>query len=100
MYLLANQLVDKLQSKEEAQDALRDIERFLEGAPSTLNSGTDILTIEYEAVITPQLQVGTNKSVSYYVKQIIQYVSRSTVEVSLPCGKYCPLRFKNNSVVG
>lgn len=59
-YLLANQLVDKLQSKEEAQDALRDIERFLEGAPSTLNSGTDVLTMEYEAVITPQLQVGTN----------------------------------------
>lgn len=58
-YLLANQLVDKLQSKEEAQAALRDIERFLEGAPSTLNSGTDVLAMEYEAVITPQLQVGT-----------------------------------------
>lgn len=58
-YLLANQLVDKLQSKEEAQAALRDIESFLEGAPPTLNSGTDVLAMEYEAVITPQLQVGT-----------------------------------------
>lgn len=57
-YLLANQLVDKFQSKEGAQAALRDIERFLEGAPSMLSSGPDILTMEYEAVITPQLQVG------------------------------------------
>uniref|UniRef100_A0A8C8DZ24 MCF.2 cell line derived transforming sequence a n=1 Tax=Oryzias sinensis TaxID=183150 RepID=A0A8C8DZ24_9TELE len=56
-YMLANQLVDKSQSKEGAQAALRDIERFLEGAPPNLNSGPDILTIEYEAVLTPQLQV-------------------------------------------
>lgn len=66
-YLLANQLVDKLQSKEEAQAALREIERFLEGAPSMLNSGTDVLAMEYEAVITPQLQVGTSSSVSHRV---------------------------------
>lgn len=59
--------MDKLQSKEEAQAALRDIERFLEGAPSTLNSGTDVLAMEYEAVITPQLQVGKNNSVSLWV---------------------------------
>uniref|UniRef100_A0A8C3AU38 MCF.2 cell line derived transforming sequence n=1 Tax=Cyclopterus lumpus TaxID=8103 RepID=A0A8C3AU38_CYCLU len=56
-YLLANQLVEKYQSKEGAQAALRDIERFLEGAPSMLSSGPDILAMEYEAVITPQLQV-------------------------------------------
>uniref|UniRef100_A0A3B5A0C5 MCF.2 cell line derived transforming sequence n=1 Tax=Stegastes partitus TaxID=144197 RepID=A0A3B5A0C5_9TELE len=56
-YLLANQLVDKFQSKEGAQAALRDIEKFLEGAPSMLSSGIDILAIEYEAVITPQLQL-------------------------------------------
>lgn len=56
-YLLANQLVDKFQSKEGAQAALRGIERFLEGAPSMLSSGPDVLAIEYEAVITPQLQV-------------------------------------------
>uniref|UniRef100_A0A3B3UJH6 MCF.2 cell line derived transforming sequence n=1 Tax=Poecilia latipinna TaxID=48699 RepID=A0A3B3UJH6_9TELE len=56
-YLLANQLVDKSQSKEGAQMSLREIEKFLEGAPSMLSSGHDILAIEYEAVITPQLQV-------------------------------------------
>uniref|UniRef100_I3J3H9 MCF.2 cell line derived transforming sequence n=1 Tax=Oreochromis niloticus TaxID=8128 RepID=I3J3H9_ORENI len=42
-YLLANQLVDKFQSKEGAQAALRDIEKLLEGAPSMLSSGLDIL---------------------------------------------------------
>lgn len=57
--LLANQLVDKLQPKEEGQAALRDIERFLEGAPSMLSSAPDVLAIEYEAVITPQLQVNS-----------------------------------------
>lgn len=56
-YLLANQLVDRFQSKEGAQAALRDIEKFLEAAPSMLSSGLDILAMEYEAVITPQLQV-------------------------------------------
>lgn len=55
--MLANQMVDKFQSKEGARAALRDIERFLEGAPSMLSSGPDILAIEYEAVNTPQLQV-------------------------------------------
>uniref|UniRef100_A0A669E0Z6 MCF.2 cell line derived transforming sequence n=1 Tax=Oreochromis niloticus TaxID=8128 RepID=A0A669E0Z6_ORENI len=48
-YLLANQLVDKFQSKEGAQAALRDIEKLLEGAPSMLSSGLDIVTAEYEA---------------------------------------------------
>ena len=57
--MLANQLVDKFQSKDGAQSALRDIEKFLEGAPPLLNSGLDILAIEYEAVITPQLQVSS-----------------------------------------
>lgn len=60
---MANQLVDKLQSKEGAQAALRDIESFLEGAPSMLSSGPDVLAIEYEAVITPQLQVCNHNSV-------------------------------------
>lgn len=56
-YLLANQLVDKSQCKEGAQASLKDIDRFLEGAPSILRSRSDILTIEYERVLTPQLQV-------------------------------------------
>uniref|UniRef100_A0A3Q1IXC5 MCF.2 cell line derived transforming sequence a n=1 Tax=Anabas testudineus TaxID=64144 RepID=A0A3Q1IXC5_ANATE len=58
-YLLASQLVDKFQSKEGAQAALRDIEKFLDGAPSMLSSGPDVIAVEYEAVITPQLQVRT-----------------------------------------
>ncbi|XP_068596179.1 proto-oncogene DBL [Brachionichthys hirsutus] len=55
-YLLANQLVEKFLSKEVAQAALRDIERFLEGVPSMLSAGPDILAMEYEAVVTPRLQ--------------------------------------------
>ncbi|XP_027141618.1 proto-oncogene DBL isoform X1 [Larimichthys crocea] len=73
-YLLANQLVDKFQSKEGAQAALREIERFLEGAPSLLNSGPDILAIEYEAVITPQLQAQIGETFAKHttVQQMIQ----------------------------
>uniref|UniRef100_A0A8C6KH96 MCF.2 cell line derived transforming sequence n=1 Tax=Nothobranchius furzeri TaxID=105023 RepID=A0A8C6KH96_NOTFU len=56
-YMLANQLVDKSQSKEGAQVALREIEKFLEVAPSMLSSSLEVLSMEYEAVITPQLQV-------------------------------------------
>ncbi|KAM6924206.1 proto-oncogene DBL [Xenentodon cancila] len=73
-YLLANQLVDKFQSKDGAQAALRDIERFLEGAPPLLNSGLDILAIEYEAVISPQLQAQIEKTMEKHaaVQQMIQ----------------------------
>ncbi|XP_034058770.1 proto-oncogene DBL isoform X1 [Gymnodraco acuticeps] len=73
-YLLANQLVEKYQSKMGAQAALRDIERFLEGAPSMLSSGPDVLTIEYEAVIMPQLQAQIGKTFEKHtaVQQMIQ----------------------------
>ncbi|KAM9850276.1 proto-oncogene DBL [Aulostomus maculatus] len=73
-YLLANQLLDKFQSKEGAQTALRDIERLLERAPSMLRSGPDILVIEYEAVITPQLQAQIEKTFEKHaaVQQMIQ----------------------------
>lgn len=67
-YMLANQLVDKFQSKDGAQSALKDIEKFLEGAPPLLNSGLDILSIEYEGVITPQLQV-CSRNILLDVKQ-------------------------------
>nr|XP_015207042.1 PREDICTED: proto-oncogene DBL [Lepisosteus oculatus] len=55
-YLLADQQVDKFQSKEGAQAALRDIERFLEGTPPPLSGGPDALTLEFESILTPQLQ--------------------------------------------
>uniref|UniRef100_A0A4W6EH51 MCF.2 cell line derived transforming sequence n=1 Tax=Lates calcarifer TaxID=8187 RepID=A0A4W6EH51_LATCA len=73
-YLLANQLVEKSQSKEGAQAALKDIEKLLEGMPSLLSSGPDILAIEYEAVLTPQLQVQIGKTFEKHaaVQQMIQ----------------------------
>uniref|UniRef100_A0A3Q3D1W2 MCF.2 cell line derived transforming sequence n=1 Tax=Hippocampus comes TaxID=109280 RepID=A0A3Q3D1W2_HIPCM len=55
-YMLANQLVEKFQSKEGAQTALKAIESFLEGSPSIMTSGPEVLALEYEAVITPHLQ--------------------------------------------
>uniref|UniRef100_A0A8C2KKS7 MCF.2 cell line derived transforming sequence a n=1 Tax=Cyprinus carpio TaxID=7962 RepID=A0A8C2KKS7_CYPCA len=58
-YLLANLQVDKLQSKEGAQAALRDIEKFQEAAPPLLGAGEDVLFLEYESVLTPCLQVNT-----------------------------------------
>lgn len=74
-YLLANQLVDKLQSKEGAQAALQDIEKFLEEAPSMLSSGPDVLAIEYEGVITPELQVG---GYGYFHTEGVGFISVST----------------------
>ncbi|CAG09815.1 unnamed protein product, partial [Tetraodon nigroviridis] len=73
-YLLANQLVDKLQSKEGAQAALQDIEKFLEEAPSMLSSGPDVLAAEYEGVITPELQtqIGETFEKHVAVQQMIQ----------------------------
>ncbi|KTF74633.1 hypothetical protein cypCar_00036959 [Cyprinus carpio] len=55
-YLLANQLLDKFQSKEGAQAALQDIEKLMETDPSVLQSNPDILSLEFEAILTPQLQ--------------------------------------------
>uniref|UniRef100_A0A6Q2WUX9 MCF.2 cell line derived transforming sequence a n=1 Tax=Esox lucius TaxID=8010 RepID=A0A6Q2WUX9_ESOLU len=56
VYLLAQQLVDKFQSKEGAQAALKDIDRLLEEAPSLLSSGPDVLALEWESVLTPEIQ--------------------------------------------
>ncbi|KAJ8407217.1 hypothetical protein AAFF_G00288930 [Aldrovandia affinis] len=56
-YLLANQVVDKFQSKEGAQAALRDIERFQEGVAPPLSAGPDVLSVEFESILTPDLQV-------------------------------------------
>uniref|UniRef100_A0A3Q3DPQ9 MCF.2 cell line derived transforming sequence n=1 Tax=Hippocampus comes TaxID=109280 RepID=A0A3Q3DPQ9_HIPCM len=60
-YMLANQLVEKFQSKEGAQTALKAIESFLEGSPSIMTSGPEVLALEYEAVITPHLQMIQNR---------------------------------------
>lgn len=58
-YLMANQLLDKFQSKEGAQVALRDIEKLMETA-SVLRSNPGFLSLEFEAILTPQLQVLTH----------------------------------------
>ncbi|XP_067242987.1 proto-oncogene DBL [Chanodichthys erythropterus] len=62
VYLLANQQVDKFQSKEGAQTALRDIEKFQEAAPPLLSGGTDVLFLEFESVLTPYLQAHIEKT--------------------------------------
>ncbi|XP_035267501.1 proto-oncogene DBL isoform X3 [Anguilla anguilla] len=55
-YLLANQLVEKFQSRDGAKVALQDIERFQEGAAPPLSVGPDVLSMEFESILTPQLQ--------------------------------------------
>uniref|UniRef100_A0A672PDI8 MCF.2 cell line derived transforming sequence n=1 Tax=Sinocyclocheilus grahami TaxID=75366 RepID=A0A672PDI8_SINGR len=61
-YLLANQQVDKFQSKEGAQAALRGIEKFQEAAPLLLGAGEDVLFLEYESVLTPCLKAHIEKT--------------------------------------
>ncbi|XP_026874958.2 proto-oncogene DBL isoform X2 [Electrophorus electricus] len=73
-YLLANQLVDKLHSKEVAQAALRDIQKFQEGAPVLLSAGPDELIVEYESVLTSHLQTHIEKTFEKHgsVQKLIQ----------------------------
>ncbi|NXU49553.1 MCF2 protein, partial [Turnix velox] len=55
-YLLANQQMDKCQSKEGAQKALQDIERFLESSSAYLNYDPQALQYDFEAVLTSELK--------------------------------------------
>ncbi|XP_035998825.1 proto-oncogene DBL isoform X2 [Fundulus heteroclitus] len=55
-YLLASQMVDKFQTKEGAQEALQYLGSHQERAPSVLKNSQDTLSLEFEAVLTPQLQ--------------------------------------------
>ncbi|KAM7374558.1 hypothetical protein PAMP_007206 [Pampus punctatissimus] len=55
-YLLASQMVDKFQTREGAQDALQYLSCHQERAPSALRNNQDILSLEFEAILTPQLQ--------------------------------------------
>ncbi|NXO38442.1 MCF2 protein, partial [Locustella ochotensis] len=55
-YLLANQQMDKCQSKEGAQKALQDIERFLESSSAYLNCDPQALQYDFESVLTPELK--------------------------------------------
>lgn len=56
-YLLASQMVDRFQTKEGAQEALQCLSSHQERAPSAVKSRQDTLSFEFEAILTPQLQV-------------------------------------------
>uniref|UniRef100_A0A667YT75 MCF.2 cell line derived transforming sequence n=1 Tax=Myripristis murdjan TaxID=586833 RepID=A0A667YT75_9TELE len=55
-YLLASQMVDRFQTKEGAQEALQCLSCHQERAPSYLKNSQDTLSLEFEAILTPQLQ--------------------------------------------
>uniref|UniRef100_A0A8C6JTT1 Uncharacterized protein n=2 Tax=Melopsittacus undulatus TaxID=13146 RepID=A0A8C6JTT1_MELUD len=55
-YLLANQQMDKCQSKEGAQKALQDIERFIESSSAYLNYDPQALHYDFESVLTSELK--------------------------------------------
>uniref|UniRef100_A0A6I8NXJ0 MCF.2 cell line derived transforming sequence n=1 Tax=Ornithorhynchus anatinus TaxID=9258 RepID=A0A6I8NXJ0_ORNAN len=55
-YLLANQQMDKCQSKEGAQQALQDIEKFLETSLPCLNYDPQVLQYDFESILTPELK--------------------------------------------
>uniref|UniRef100_A0A8D2E154 MCF.2 cell line derived transforming sequence n=1 Tax=Sciurus vulgaris TaxID=55149 RepID=A0A8D2E154_SCIVU len=55
--LLANQEIDKFQSKEDAQKALQDIENFLEMAIPFINYDPETLQYEFDVMLSPELKV-------------------------------------------
>uniref|UniRef100_A0ABM5EVX2 Proto-oncogene DBL isoform X1 n=3 Tax=Pogona vitticeps TaxID=103695 RepID=A0ABM5EVX2_9SAUR len=55
-YLLANQPMDKCQSREGAQKALEDIENFLESSSPHLNADPQALYSDFEFILTPELK--------------------------------------------
>ena len=55
--LLANQEIDKFQSKEDAQKALQDIENFLEMALPFINYDPETLQYEFGIILSPELKV-------------------------------------------
>lgn len=57
-YLLANQQMDKCQSREGAQKALQDIENFLESSSLHLYADPQTLYSDFEPILTPELKVG------------------------------------------
>uniref|UniRef100_A0A674KFJ7 MCF.2 cell line derived transforming sequence n=1 Tax=Terrapene triunguis TaxID=2587831 RepID=A0A674KFJ7_9SAUR len=55
--LLANQPMDKCQSKEGAQKALQDIDKFLESSLPYLSYDPQVLCYDFESVLTPEIKV-------------------------------------------
>ncbi|XP_034297499.1 proto-oncogene DBL isoform X1 [Pantherophis guttatus] len=56
VYLLANQPLDKCQSREGAQKALQDIEKFLESSSLHLNIDPQALSSNFHLILTPELK--------------------------------------------
>ncbi|XP_050820803.1 proto-oncogene DBL isoform X1 [Gopherus flavomarginatus] len=54
--LLANQPVDKCQSKEGAQKALQDIDKFLDSSLPYLSYDPQVLCCDFESVLTPEIK--------------------------------------------
>uniref|UniRef100_A0A8D0HEU5 MCF.2 cell line derived transforming sequence n=1 Tax=Sphenodon punctatus TaxID=8508 RepID=A0A8D0HEU5_SPHPU len=55
-YLLANQQMDKCQSREGAQKALQDIEKFLDSSLPYLNYDPQVFQYDFESILTPDLK--------------------------------------------
>ncbi|XP_076017440.1 proto-oncogene DBL [Genypterus blacodes] len=55
-YLLASQMVDRFQTREGAQESLQYLGYHQERAPFALKNSQDTLSLEFEAILTPQLQ--------------------------------------------
>nr|XP_058905899.1 proto-oncogene DBL isoform X1 [Kogia breviceps] len=55
--LLANQEINKFQSKKDAQRALQDIENFLEMALPFINYDPETLQYEFDVILSPELKV-------------------------------------------
>ncbi|XP_061818901.1 proto-oncogene DBL-like isoform X2 [Nerophis lumbriciformis] len=55
-YLLASQMVDKFQTREGAQEALHYLSCHQERAPPVIKNKQDFPSLEFEAILTPQLQ--------------------------------------------
>ncbi|KAM6143891.1 proto-oncogene DBL isoform 2-T2 [Erethizon dorsatum] len=56
-YLLANQEIDKFQSKEDVQKALQDIENFLTMALPFINYDLESLQYEFDVILSPELKI-------------------------------------------
>eukprot|EP00069_Balaena_mysticetus_P013235 bmy_07996T0 len=54
--LLANQEINKFQSKKDAQKALQDIENFLEMALPFINYDPETLQYEFDVILSPELK--------------------------------------------
>uniref|UniRef100_G1PHT2 MCF.2 cell line derived transforming sequence n=1 Tax=Myotis lucifugus TaxID=59463 RepID=G1PHT2_MYOLU len=55
--VLPSQEIDKFQSKENAQEALQDIEHFLEMALPFINFATKTLQYEFDLLLSPELKI-------------------------------------------